>query len=56
MVSGSGGSGTDVAEPGVFLQAIYYCGLMPNSRLALPNLDAGGVWLVWGLVRGLGPI
>jgi hypothetical protein len=30
MVSRSGGSGTDVAEPRVFLQAIYYCGFLPN--------------------------
>jgi len=56
MVSRSGDSGTDVAEPGVFLQAIYYCGVVPNSLLALPNPDDGGVWLVWGLIRGLGLI
>jgi hypothetical protein len=52
MVSRSGGSGIDVAEPGVFFQAIY-CGFVSHSRLVLPNPDGGGVWLVWGLMRGL---
>jgi len=56
VVSWSGGSGTDVAEPEVILPAIYYCGFEPNSRLVFPKPDAGNVWLVWGLIRGLGLI